>query len=172
MGLKRSKMKKLEVEMFVSAPLFFRSETVCVTTKLFHFLSLLIWCYRMPPSTNVPTKHYTKGFIFSFLRGDFGLLITFYDFSCVYHIHDVYLQRIKTTDTMKAIINKDGNFGTLNGVITKNSEIQTAINQHLKAGTAKKLVDTETTLMYELGEKPNSNLHPIFAEALKPFGIR
>jgi len=73
---------------------------------------------------------------------------------------------------MKAIVIKDGNFGTLNGVITKNSEIQTVINQHLKAGTAKKLVDTETTLMYELGEKPSSNLHPIFAEALKPFGIR
>lgn len=54
---------------------------------------------------------------------------------------------------MKAIVNKDGNFGTLNGVITKNSEIQTVINQHLKTGTAKKLVDTETTLMYELGEK-------------------
>lgn len=126
------------------------------------------------------------------------MLITFYDFSCVYRIHDVYLQRIKTTDTMKAIVNKDGNFGTLNGVITKNSEIQTVINQHLKAGTAKKLVDTETTLMYELGdcehnatstvgnewecmkcgkkvtlvESPKSNLHPIFAEALKPFGIR
>ena len=58
---------------------------------------------------------------------------------------------------MKAIVNKDGNFGTLNGVITKNSEIQTVINQHLKEGTAKKLIDTETTLMYELGEKPNSN---------------
>jgi hypothetical protein len=56
MGLKRSKMKKLEAEMFVSAPLFIRSETVCVTTKLFHFLSLLIWCY---PSV----------FKFLFLRG-------------------------------------------------------------------------------------------------------
>jgi len=73
---------------------------------------------------------------------------------------------------MKAIINKEKKFGTLNGVITKNSEIQTVVNQHLKVGTAKKLVDTETTLMYELGEKPNSNLHPIFADALKPFGIK
>lgn len=73
---------------------------------------------------------------------------------------------------MKAIVNKDGNFGTLNGVITKNSEIQSVINQHLKVGTANKLVDTVTTLMYELGENPNSNMHPIFAEALKPFGIR
>lgn len=56
------------------------------------------------------------------------------------------------------IINRDGNFGMLGEVITKNSEIQTLINQHLKVGTAKKLVDTETTLMYELGENPNSNL--------------
>ena len=137
-------------------------------------------------------------FFVLFFRVEIKLLITFYDFSCVYHIHDVYLQRIKTTDTMKAIVNKDGNFGTLNGVITKNSEIQTAINQHLKAGTAKKLVDTETTLMYDLGdcehhatsivgndwecmkcglkvkleEKKTSNLHPIFEQALKPFGIR
>ena len=64
--------------------------------------------------------------------------------------------QIKETEKalqMNAIVNKDGNLGMLNGVITKNSEIQTVINQHLKAGTAKKLVDTETTLMYELGEK-------------------
>ena len=74
---------------------------------------------------------------------------------------------------MKAILNKDGNFGTLNGVIVKNSEIQTVINQHLKAGTAKMLIDTDATLMYELGEqKPSSNMHPIFADALKPFGIK
>ena len=73
---------------------------------------------------------------------------------------------------MKAIINKDRNFGTLNGIITKNSDIQTIINKHLKTRTAKKLIDTETTLMYELGEQLNSNLHPIFAEALKSFGIR
>ena len=64
---------------------------------------------------------------------------------------------------MKAIINNKSTFGTLNGVITKNSEIRTVVNQHLKAGTAKKLIDTEETLMYELGEqKPNSNMHPIF----------
>ena len=74
---------------------------------------------------------------------------------------------------MKAILNKDGNFGTLNGVIVKNSEIQTVINQHLKAGTAKMLIDTDATLMYELGEqKPRYNMHPIFAGALKPFGIK
>jgi hypothetical protein len=73
---------------------------------------------------------------------------------------------------MKAIINKDQNFGTVDGVITKNSSIQTLINQHIKSGTAKRLIDTESTLMYELGISPTSNLHPIFAEALKPFGIQ
>ena len=68
---------------------------------------------------------------------------------------------------MKVIVNKGEKFGTLNGVIKKNSEIQTVINQHLKVGTAKKLVDTETTLMYELGELSNSNLHPIFCRDTK-----
>jgi hypothetical protein len=74
---------------------------------------------------------------------------------------------------MKAIVNIGQTFGTLNGVITKNEEIRKVINQHLKQGTAKLLVDTEETLMYELGEqKPNSNLHPIFEQALSPFGIK
>ena len=74
---------------------------------------------------------------------------------------------------MKAIINKNITFGTLNGVITKNEIIRTEINKHLKAGTAKLLIDSEETLMYELGEqKPNSNMHTIFQQALKPFGIR
>ena len=74
---------------------------------------------------------------------------------------------------MKAIINRTKTFGTLNGVITKNEEIRKVVNQHLKQGTAKLLVDTEDTLMYELCEqKPNSNMHPIFEQALKPFGIR
>ena len=53
---------------------------------------------------------------------------------------------------MKAIINRTANFGTLNGVITKNDEIRKVVNQHLKQGTAKLLVDTEETLMYELYE--------------------
>jgi hypothetical protein len=74
---------------------------------------------------------------------------------------------------MKAIINRNQTFGTLNGVILKNEEIRTVVNKSLKEGKAKLLIDTEDTLMYELGEsKPNSNLHPIFAEALKPFGIQ
>ena len=55
---------------------------------------------------------------------------------------------------MKAIINREQNFGTLNGVIAKNEEIRKVINQHLKQGTAKLLVDTDETLMYDLGERP------------------
>lgn len=74
---------------------------------------------------------------------------------------------------MKAIINRTETFGTLNGVITKNEEIRSIVNQHLKQGAAKLLVDTEDTLMYELGEqKHSSNMHPIFEQVLKPFGIR
>ena len=55
---------------------------------------------------------------------------------------------------MKAIINRNSNFGTLNKVITKNSEIIKLINEGLKNGTAKKIIDTDDTLMYEL-VKPN-----------------
>ena len=64
-------------------------------------------------------------------------------------------------------------FGTLNGVITKNEIIRTEINKHLKANTAKLIIDSEETLMYELGFcSPNCNIHPIFEEALKSFGIK
>ena len=71
---------------------------------------------------------------------------------------------------MKAIININEKFGTLDGVFTEVSEIRSKINQHLKNGTAKKLIDTDETVMYYLDET-KSNMHPIFAEALKPFGI-
>ena len=54
---------------------------------------------------------------------------------------------------MKAIINKTSNFGTLNGVITLNSDIRTVINKAIKNGEATKLIDTEETLMYQLGVK-------------------
>jgi hypothetical protein len=74
---------------------------------------------------------------------------------------------------MKAIINRQSSFGTLNGVITKNEEIRKVVNQNLKQGTAKLLIDTEETLMYELGEtKPSSNVHPIFQEIFTSFGIK
>lgn len=54
---------------------------------------------------------------------------------------------MKTT----AIINRTTNFGTLNGVIKTNTEIKKLVFKNLKEGTAKKLVDTEETLMYKLG---------------------
>ena len=53
---------------------------------------------------------------------------------------------------MTAIINRESRFGTLNGVIKSNAEIQKMVFAHLKQGTAKKLVDTPETLMYELIE--------------------
>ena len=51
---------------------------------------------------------------------------------------------------MTAIINRDKKFGTLNGVIKLNSEIMSLVIKAIKAGTAKKLIDTENTLMYEI----------------------
>jgi hypothetical protein len=51
---------------------------------------------------------------------------------------------------MKAIINRNETFGTLNGVLTKNKQIRTVVNQHLKQGNAKLLIDTIDTLMYDL----------------------
>jgi hypothetical protein len=113
-----------------------------------------------------------QGFLF-FFCGLAKMLITFLLNYCICHIYNVYLYQKLKQSKMKAIINRTQNFGTLNGVITKNEEIRKVVNQHLKQGTAKLLVDTEETLMYELGEqKPNSNMHPIFEQALKPFGIR
>jgi hypothetical protein len=59
---------------------------------------------------------------------------------------------IKTNKAMKtAIINRTTNFGTLDGVLKSKSEIMKEVFQHLKAGTAKLLIDTEETLMYKLG---------------------
>ena len=51
---------------------------------------------------------------------------------------------------MKAIINRTVTYGMLNGIITKNEEIRKLINQHLKQGKAKLIIDTEETLMYIL----------------------
>lgn len=51
---------------------------------------------------------------------------------------------------MRAIINKGQQFGTLNGVITPTEQILNVINQNLKQGTAKLLIDSDNTLMYEL----------------------
>lgn len=99
--------------------------------------------------------------------------------------------KLKKMKAKKAIINRKSNFGTLDGVITKNEEIRKVVNQHLKQGTAKLLIDTEETLMYDLGEKKpyydtsatalcsfmnaqdeqktSSPIHPIFEQLLKPF---
>ena len=52
--------------------------------------------------------------------------------------------------SVRAIINRTKEHGTLDGVILKNEEIRKLINQHLKKGTAKLFVDTEETLMYIL----------------------
>jgi len=60
---------------------------------------------------------------------------------------------------MKAIINRGSEFGTLNEVITKNTIIQTVINNHLVHGTAKLLIDTENTLMYELDTNTEEDNH-------------
>jgi hypothetical protein len=73
---------------------------------------------------------------------------------------------------MKAIINRGKKFSTLGGVIRPTEEVTRVVNEHIKAGAARVLVDTEDTLMYALGEASKSNLHPIFEQALKPWGIR
>jgi len=54
---------------------------------------------------------------------------------------------------MKAIVNRGSKFGYLNGKFVKNEEVHDAIYSHLKKGTAKKVIDTKTTLMYVLGEQ-------------------
>jgi hypothetical protein len=54
---------------------------------------------------------------------------------------------------MKAIINRNQNIGTLNGVIMTKKEVLHEVYKHLMQGTAKLVIDTEETLMYILGEK-------------------
>ena len=54
---------------------------------------------------------------------------------------------------MKAIVNRNAKFGWLDGKFVKNDEVRNAIHSHLKQGTAKKVIDTDTTLMYILGEQ-------------------
>jgi len=49
-----------------------------------------------------------------------------------------------------AIIHRGKGSSTLNGANLKTEKVLSEINRQLKAGTAKKLVDTENTLMYEL----------------------
>jgi hypothetical protein len=54
---------------------------------------------------------------------------------------------------MKAIINRGSKFGYLDGKFLKNEKVHDAIYIHLKKGTAKKIIDTENTLMYILGNQ-------------------
>lgn len=51
---------------------------------------------------------------------------------------------------MKVIINNGQKFGTLNGVVTLNSEIRKIVVAKLKENKAIKLIDTDETLMYEI----------------------
>ncbi len=50
------------------------------------------------------------------------------------------------------VINRGLKFGTLDGVFTLNSELQSIVIKALKAGKAKKLIDTDETLMYKITE--------------------
>ena len=51
---------------------------------------------------------------------------------------------------MRAIINRGMKWGTLNGVIMFNTDIMKKVNEYLKQGKAKLLLDSEDTLMYLL----------------------
>ena len=51
---------------------------------------------------------------------------------------------------MTIIINVGQEFGTKDGVITKNAELRIAVNAALKKGNAKKIIDTDETLMYKI----------------------
>ena len=73
---------------------------------------------------------------------------------------------VKNKHAMRAIINRNSTFGTLDGVIMKNDEIRRVVAQHLKQGTAMLLIDSEETLMYSITE---SNIHPALQQAIKPF---
>jgi hypothetical protein len=54
---------------------------------------------------------------------------------------------------MKVIINRGQSFGTIDGVITETEKIYKLINVHLKAGTARLIVDNNETLMYSILQK-------------------
>lgn len=58
--------------------------------------------------------------------------------------------RNKQKTMKKVIINKNSNFGTIDGVIMCYFELKKIVNASLKQGKAKKIVDNYETLMYEL----------------------
>ena len=65
----------------------------------------------------------------------------------------LHIPNHQKTHTMKAIVNRNAKFGWLDGKFVKNDEVHNAIYSHIKQGTAKKVIDTNTTLMYILGEQ-------------------
>ena len=72
--------------------------------------------------------------------------------------------------TIYVTYNREEQFGTIDQVLTPNKDVHTFILKHLKAGTAKLLIDTEHTLMYRITiNETQSNLHPRFEQALSPF---
>ena len=50
------------------------------------------------------------------------------------------------------IINRNSEFGTYNGIITKNEELRSILNKNPKSGSAKKIIDNDETLMYSVGD--------------------
>jgi hypothetical protein len=63
----------------------------------------------------------------------------------------LHIPNHQKTHIMKAIVNRDSKFGWLDGKFVKNEEVRDAIWMHIKQKTAKKIIDTDTTLMYILG---------------------
>ena len=51
---------------------------------------------------------------------------------------------------MEAIITRGKVYGSLAGVATKNTEIQSRVNKSLKEGKAVKKIDTDEILMYTI----------------------
>jgi hypothetical protein len=59
---------------------------------------------------------------------------------------------------MIAVVNRNSEFGTINGVVQKNLFIMAKICKYLKEGKATKLVDTEETLAYKFVNLSNEEL--------------
>lgn len=89
-----------------------------------------------------------KGGFFGFKKAGFKKPGFFLDISK----KGVFLPYKPKNKQMKAILTLGENFGTIDGKVAENKVIRQLINEHLKLGTAKLLVDTETVLMYQLGE--------------------
>jgi len=74
------------------------------------------------------------------------------------------IEHKKTLDTFYQM-------GLTYGHLTAISQVFDAFEKELTPEQLAKLLSIKP--LYELGEqKPSSNMHPIFADALKPFGIK